>query len=62
MHVRITTTNGVEAINKAFKHKYLKNNGGKRTLSSMVSTLVENYEPECEEKYVILSFVSPVTK
>ena len=55
--IPVTTTNGIEALNKSVKHSYLKlkSNG---TLSTMVEILVEEFVPDIILEYRNLNYMA----
>ena len=50
MEVYVTTTNGVESMNKVLKMKYLKGDIGSKSVSALASVLVEKFAPDMKEK------------
>jgi len=50
-HVRVSTNNGIERQNRALKHDYLVSMRD-RTLSDLVTVLVEKFHPDAFRKYV----------
>ena len=54
MNLKVNTTNGVEAQNKVFKYKYQKKLGGSKTLTALVTTVVEQFEPDQRNRSITL--------
>ncbi|XP_062577915.1 uncharacterized protein LOC134239785 [Saccostrea cucullata] len=54
-HSPVTTTNGVESLNKALKHFYLKlANPG--TLSTLMGVVIQDFLPDLFQNYVMLNY------
>ncbi|KAL3192630.1 hypothetical protein MRX96_058852 [Rhipicephalus microplus] len=49
--VVLTTNNGIEAQNSVLKSQYAKSSSGKRSLTSLIMTVVHGYLPDKEAKF-----------
>lgn len=49
--VVLTTNNGIEAQNRVLKAQYVKSSSGKRSLTSLIMTVVHGYLPDKEAKF-----------
>ncbi|KAH8038094.1 hypothetical protein HPB51_021651 [Rhipicephalus microplus] len=49
--VVLTTNNGIEAQNRVLKAQYVKSSSGKRSLASLIMTVVHGYLPDKEAKF-----------
>ncbi|KAH8037510.1 hypothetical protein HPB51_011659 [Rhipicephalus microplus] len=49
--VVLTTNNGIEAQNRVLKAQYVKSSSGKRSLTSLIMTVVHGYLPDKEVKF-----------
>ncbi|KAL3229415.1 hypothetical protein MRX96_023600 [Rhipicephalus microplus] len=47
----LTTNNGIEAQNRVLKAQYVKSSSGKRSLTSLIMTVVHGYLPDKEAKF-----------
>lgn len=54
---RTKTTNGIEGLNKSFKHSHLKLQGN-GTITTMIEVLVQDFVPDMINEYRNLNFMS----
>lgn len=55
-HAAVNTNNGVEALNKVLKYSFLPRQAKAKSLSALITVLVEAFLPDSYQKYLFLNY------